>query len=431
MTRSSTRAALAEAVFASLIFIMLLGFSTYMVYHKSINALEQEIKIGLLSTVRAAASTLAGEQYQSITADTSRDDAHYQQLATQLEQIRQASQDVRYIYTTIQDHEQVRFVVNPSPQNDNDGDGLPDLPPALMQVYDHAPAELISALQRHQTGVSDQPYRDEWGTFISAYAPFYDKQGRFCGVLAMDLELSSFYQRLEALNQVFRKAIITIAFLGLVVGLAVWWMRRNSQQVREQLASRERAYAALSHATTPLQLARMRDWPLPLCFLRGGQPLAADWPPLAVCCEEPPSPSQWQQHSLCAWWQATTPLLIPCPHSTLTLHLTDPIEARFAPEYYLSFWQHSLRLWRQLARQPLKIDLHLHEEALLYWVISVHVTLHREMPERSAEDEADLDWWSAFLRWQAQAESAQVSLVSSTQGHLCLHWRLAKFPEVA
>ncbi|SLM64876.1 MULTISPECIES: PDC sensor domain-containing protein [Dickeya] len=429
MTRLSTRGALAEAVFASLIFVALLGFSTYMVYHKSINALEQEIKIGLLSTVRAAASTLAGEQFQTISANTSRDDPHYQQLAAQLERIRQASQDVRYIYTTIQDDEQVRFVVNPSPQNDNDGDGLPDLPPALMQVYDHAPAELVSALQRHQTGVSDQPYRDEWGIFISAYAPFYDSHGTFCGVLAMDLELSSFYQRLEALNQVFRKAIITIVFLGLVVGLAVWWMRRNSQQVREQLVSRDSAYAALLQATSPLQLARMHDWPLPLCFLRGGPPAApAELPVYHEIC---PAPFAWQQHDLHAWWQAAAAALAPCPRSTLTLHLTGPLEAHFSPDYYQHFWQHSLQLWRQLVQQPLVIDVRLHEEALLHWVISIHLTFTDNTAEKPASDEADPGWWPVFLHWQGQAESAQVTLFSPAKGHLCLHWRVAKFPEGA
>ena len=42
----------------------------------------------------------------------------------------------------------------------------------------------------------------------------------------MDLELSGFYQRLEKINIVFEKATITIIFLGLVVGLTVWFMRR-------------------------------------------------------------------------------------------------------------------------------------------------------------------------------------------------------------
>ncbi|WP_226092802.1 hypothetical protein [Dickeya oryzae] len=66
MNVSPARAALVEALFASLIFI------------------------GLLLNVRSAASTLSGDEHQCITARTERDEPLYQQLAMQLERIRQA-----------------------------------------------------------------------------------------------------------------------------------------------------------------------------------------------------------------------------------------------------------------------------------------------------------------------------------------------------
>ncbi|MEI7064760.1 PDC sensor domain-containing protein [Dickeya chrysanthemi] len=427
MNASPSRAALAQALFASLIFIGLLGFSTYMVYHKSINALEQEIKIGLLSNVRSAATTLSGDDHQNITARTGRDDPVYQQLAVQLERIRQASQDVRYIYTTVLDQDKVRFVVNPSPQNDNDGDGLPDLPPALMQVYDNAPSELVDALREHKTGVSVQPYRDEWGVFISAYAPFYDRQGVFRGILAMDLELSSFYQRLEALNQVFRKAIITILFLGLVVGLAVWWMRRSSQQVRVQLTSREQAYYALLQATSPLQLERLYDWALPLLFLRGGTHTR---PPtgMMLTTVDPVAPEKDDalQANLGEWWQNAAPSLLPCLDSTLTITSHEVLEAHFSPEYHHRFWLQSFQLWRQLAQQPLTIEVSLEEEGLLYWMLEVRLT--RSGNPDSVADE-DPDWWLRFLHWQAEAVSAQVTVRQVEKGQLWLSWRVQKYPE--
>lgn len=435
MNVSPSRAALVEALFASLIFIGLLGFSTYMVYHKSINALEQEIKIGLLSNVRAAASTLSGDEHQNITAHTERDDPLYRQLAVQLERIRQASQDVRYIYTTILDQDKVRFVVNPSPQNDNDGDGIPDLPPALMQVYDNAPSELVAALREHKTGVSDQPYRDEWGVFISAYAPFYDRQGTFRGVLAMDLELSRFYQRLEALNQVFRKAIITILFLGLVVGLAVWWMRRSSQQVSRQLALREQAYHALLHATSPLQMERLYDQTLPLLFLRGGTPARSplDMTSITLFADTTSAdPTRQENHSalqsnLSAWWQNTAPSLLPCPASMLTTVPTDALDAYFSPDYYRGFWLQSFQLWRQLAQQPLRIEVHLQEEALLYWVLDI-LLIRTGEPDKG-EDGDSADWWRRFLLWQAEAASAHVAIRQVEKGQLWLSWRVPKYPE--
>ncbi|ACS84170.1 PDC sensor domain-containing protein [Musicola paradisiaca] len=426
MRHSSWQSVLLEALFASLIFVGLLGFSTYMVYHKSINALEQEIKIGLLSNVRSAASTLSGDLHQRITGQTSPDDPVYQQLAAEMERMREASQDVRYIYTTVLDGDTVRFVVNPSPQNDNDGDGLPDPAPALMQVYDNAPPELVTALREHQTGVSVEPYRDQWGTFISAYAPFYDRQGRFSGILAMDLELSSFYQRLEAINRVFSKANVTIAFLGLMVGLMVCWLRRSSQQVRQQLASREQDYQSLQQATEPLQLRRVYDWPLPLLFLRGGA-----YPRLMEALpSDDASPGgatrDVRQASLRDWWLSQTLSLRPCAASELVVNLNDATEACFAPEHLHAFWQRSFLLWRQLARQPLTIVVGVKDEDLMHWVLDIRLTLTCE-PEALSDD--DRDWWNRFLRWQGEAAAEQVVIREVARGQLCLDWRVPKFEE--
>ncbi|MDW6094783.1 PDC sensor domain-containing protein [Vibrio rhizosphaerae] len=215
-----------DATLAATVFIGLLGMTTYLLYAKSVSALEDQIKAGLISTVSASATTLDGDIHRHFQADTSPDDPQYHTMAMHMERIRQAATDVRYIYTCILQPDGVYFVVNPSPQNDGDGDGLPDPPPALMTLYDDAPQELVTALQHQQVSVSSVPYQDQWGTFISAYAPFYDAQGEFVGVLAMDLELSGFYKRLSHIQQVFSKAKIIILFIGLITGMVVWWMRR-------------------------------------------------------------------------------------------------------------------------------------------------------------------------------------------------------------
>lgn len=229
-----TRIAL-EAILVALIFVGLLGFSTFLVYSKSLSTLDQEIKIGLVSNVKAAATRLDAELHRTFSADTSPLDPAYLSQAQPLEQIRQASQDIRYIYTNVLIDDKIYFVVNPSPQNDADGDGMPDLPPRLMDPYPDYAQELMQALKEGKAYVSNEPYTDEWGTFISAYAPFFDKDGNVAGTLGMDLELAGFFQRLEKIEVVFEKASITILFLGLVIGLAVWFIRRSNQNNIESL----------------------------------------------------------------------------------------------------------------------------------------------------------------------------------------------------
>ncbi|MDW6004649.1 cache domain-containing protein [Vibrio mangrovi] len=231
-----------DATLAATVLIALLGITTYLLYAKSVSALEEQIKAGLISTVSASATTLNGDIHRHFNAETLPDDPEYHAMAMQMERIRQAATDVRYIYTCILKPQGIYFIVNPSPQNDGDGDGLPDPPPALMTLYDDAPQELMDALKNQEIGVSAVPYRDQWGTFISAYAPFYDAKGEFVGVLAMDLELSGFYKRLSNIQRVFGKAKIIILFLGLIAGLVVWWIRRSHvNNVRELKAAETQA----------------------------------------------------------------------------------------------------------------------------------------------------------------------------------------------
>lgn len=216
-----------EAIGACLVSIILISVSTYMVYVKAKTSLIQEIKIGLESNVSSAATTINGDVHRKFSSNTARDDSLYLSQISPLEEIRIASKDIRYIYTNILQDGRVLFVLNPSPQNDNDGDGQPDLAPALMDEYHNPAPELLSALTEQKTVVSEI-YEDEWGVFISSYAPFYDAKGAFVGTLGMDLELNNFYKRLSPVDIAFEKTVVIILFIGLMTGLLIWYIRRNA-----------------------------------------------------------------------------------------------------------------------------------------------------------------------------------------------------------
>ncbi|WP_319497933.1 PDC sensor domain-containing protein [uncultured Cohaesibacter sp.] len=234
-----------EAIILSSLVVSLICFLAFLIYSKSEDVLEKEIKIGLLSNVSAAATTINGDLHRTFTARTARTDPAYLSAIEPLERIRQASTNIRYIYTNILKDGRVYFVLNPSPQNDNDGDGQPDQPPALMEPYNDAAPELIAALKTQKTVVSD-PYTDKWGTFISAYAPFHDAEGRFVGVLGMDLQLDDFYQRIYPIRLAFEKTAFIVIFIGLIIGLLTWlsrkytaWLAATNRALRKEMAQHD------------------------------------------------------------------------------------------------------------------------------------------------------------------------------------------------
>jgi hypothetical protein len=215
------------------VFVALVFLSTYLLYLKAKDSLIQEIKIGLESSVSAAATTINGDNHSTFTKNTSRIDSLYLSEILPLENIRKNSKDIRYIYTNILVDGKVYFMYNPSPQNDNDNDGLEDIAPALMDIYNDPAPELLEVLEKQISKVTNV-YVDEWGTFISAYAPFYNSKGEFIGALGMDQELSNYYKRLEPIEVAFEKTVSIILFIGLVIGLLIWYLRKHSKILEER-----------------------------------------------------------------------------------------------------------------------------------------------------------------------------------------------------
>jgi methyl-accepting chemotaxis protein len=54
----------------------------------------------------------------------------------------------------------------------------------------------MRALTERKLMIEDQPYTDEWGTVISAYAPFYNSKGEFVGIVGNDIDATDFNARM-------------------------------------------------------------------------------------------------------------------------------------------------------------------------------------------------------------------------------------------
>lgn len=91
-----------EAILVAVVFIGLLGSSTLLVYRKSLETLNEEIKIGLLSVVQSAAEALDGDVHQTFSAETAVSDPAYLAQARLLESMRQATASTAVIVVDMQ-----------------------------------------------------------------------------------------------------------------------------------------------------------------------------------------------------------------------------------------------------------------------------------------------------------------------------------------
>jgi hypothetical protein len=233
MSKSTRGRPVVEAISASMLVFVILTIFVLLLNDKSISLLESEIKRGLVNSVTAAATIIDGDLHKTFDGNTTRTDPVYLSAIEPLEKIRRATADVPYIYTNILVGNNIHFLLNPSPQKAVDGI-IPD-PPALMDIYNDPAKELVEALRVGSITVSEDPYEDEWGKFISAYAPFYDSNHKLVGTLGMDLELSGFESRLLPLKMLFEKTFVIIIFICLVVGVIIFLSRKQSRGLLMEL----------------------------------------------------------------------------------------------------------------------------------------------------------------------------------------------------
>ncbi len=237
----------AQGILFAVLWLAVTNLTIYFIYLRAVEAVKEEIRAGLLRNVSAAATIIDGDQHKRFKSKASRTDPAYSYLTQRLEALRKASKDVRYLYTNIIDSGKVYFIVNGSPQNDNNKDGRPDEAPQLMDPYPDAGKALLEALTKHKATVDQEPYTDVWGTFYSAYAPFYDSKGSFVGTLGMDLELVTLQARLVPIGVAAQRAAFTSGILAVLFGTSVWYFRRTNKSL---LQGRRQAESELDVITS-------------------------------------------------------------------------------------------------------------------------------------------------------------------------------------
>ena len=107
-----------EGLAIGLFSLIAMSICIYFIYVRALDALQEEIKEGLVRNVSAVATTIDGDLHKKFRSPSQKNDPEYIDYLKKLESIRQASKYVRYLYTNILVDGRVYFIANPSPQND-------------------------------------------------------------------------------------------------------------------------------------------------------------------------------------------------------------------------------------------------------------------------------------------------------------------------
>lgn len=147
-------------------------------YNNFKNELRQELKNRLVSITNIAALQQDGDALLKVSA---RDDEYYSLINERNLAIRDSDLDLVFVYTLLKNAQGIYFVVDANRPGDEDisdyGTIYEEPGPTLAENFDSISGTIIEP----------DFYTDEYGTFLSAYAPIYTSTGERAGVLGIDI----------------------------------------------------------------------------------------------------------------------------------------------------------------------------------------------------------------------------------------------------
>jgi methyl-accepting chemotaxis protein len=134
--------------------------------------------------------------------DDTAQDAYRATLET-LRRMRRSNPDIAFLYVMRRDDDRTVFVVD-SDETERQA------PPG--QVYEDAPPTMQQGF--HSPAVDDQLYRDEWGVFLSGYAPLRHGEGRY--LIGIDMNASEVAAKLKELRLTGLVSLLASMLLALL-----------------------------------------------------------------------------------------------------------------------------------------------------------------------------------------------------------------------
>jgi diguanylate cyclase (GGDEF)-like protein/PAS domain S-box-containing protein len=211
-------------------------------YKVSVDAIHDDIRADLTRIAEVAASNIDGDLHRTFTSRDQEKTAAYQTAIAPLRKLEKSSDQISYIYTVVEANGGYRFVLDPTPQGDKDGDKIDDKS-HIMQLWAQITDTAIDALHQHKAMAEEEPTTEQWGTFISGFAPFFDSKGKFVGIVGVDLDAKNFAARLAGVRRALAISLALGMMLSLAIGLLGGFAQRSALQSRREILERQREIA--------------------------------------------------------------------------------------------------------------------------------------------------------------------------------------------
>ncbi|MFH2103878.1 MAG: GAF domain-containing protein [Chloroflexota bacterium] len=193
----------------SLLSLSVSGLSTGAFYTYQVERMIEEFRSRALSIVRLASLQQDGDEFVLITSAA---DELYETYRLRNLAIRYSDPDIIYVYTLRKQEQGIYFIVDAGEL------GEEDIAP-YGALYEEPSPTLVENFDTMETAIADEEvYTDEYGSFLSAYAPIFTGNGQKVGIIAVDILAETIVSRQR---QILTQSVLIMAFatlLGVIMG---------------------------------------------------------------------------------------------------------------------------------------------------------------------------------------------------------------------
>ncbi len=264
-----------EGIVVGLIVWLSAGLSILGLYNWTHQALIQDVRADLEQFARIAAPLVDGDLHEQLVSPAQLNSEAHRKVLAPLVRFHRAIPSVAYVYTCVSVSNEVHFVLDTSTSSNELNRARAYVPSLIMDVYKSPDPAMLRALGEGVVISTDRPFSDEFGTFMSGYAPIFNSAGQRVGIVGVDLSLADYLARLKAVQQVAGFSYAGLTVFAVLVSLAVHRVRhraRDADRLNQQAALMQREQQRILRAVldnTPLGIWLVNVAGRPLFVNRG------------------------------------------------------------------------------------------------------------------------------------------------------------------
>ena len=188
----------------------------------------------ILATAKTAAAGIDGDAHTALFESGQIDDPTYTEMSAFLRSVKKTNPRASGMYTYIQlpgETDRVRLVVSAALPPGAEAEATENLSeciqipsssrPALGEEYTWISPAMLAGTKTESVETELLP--DDWGTWLSGYAPIYNSKGEPVGAVGVDMCA----QNVILLQQSIRKSVMIALAISLVILIAVVWLLAN------------------------------------------------------------------------------------------------------------------------------------------------------------------------------------------------------------